>query len=108
MNQSLSKREINRQRWLERIQAWKRSGQTQRAFCQQQHLGLASFQRWRRKLRVEKKPEESSTITFLPVSVKNAHASNLTLQINDHLRIEIPSGFDPNTLRQVIDVLQAS
>ena len=108
MNLSLSKREINRQRWLERIRAWKQSGQTQRAFCQQHHLGLASFQRWRRKLRVEKKPEESSTITFLPVSVKNAHASNLTLRVNDHLHIEIPSGFDPNTLKQVIDVLQAS
>ncbi len=108
MNLSLSKREINRQRWLEQIKAWNQSGQTQRAFCQQHHLGLASFQRWRRKLRAEKKPEESSTITFLPVSVNNAQASYLTLLVNDHLRIEIPSGFDTDTLKQIIHVLQAS
>ena len=108
MNLSLSKREINRQHWLERIEAWNQSGLTQRAFCQQHHLGLASFQRWRRKFRAEENSEESSAVTFLPVSVKIAHASRLTLLVNDHLRIGIPSGFDPSTLKQVIQVLQAS
>ena len=45
MISSLSKREINRQRWLERIRAWEQSGLTQKAFCEQRHLGLASLQR---------------------------------------------------------------
>jgi len=45
MSSILSKREVNRQHWSERIQHWKRSGLTQRAFCEQHQLGLASFQR---------------------------------------------------------------
>ena len=48
MASSLPKRAINRQRWLERIRAWEESGLTQKAFCEQHHLGLASLQRWRR------------------------------------------------------------
>ena len=46
MSSSLSKREINRQRWFDHIETWKQSGVTRKAFCEQQRLGLASFQRW--------------------------------------------------------------
>jgi len=28
--------------------------------------------------------------------------------VNDNLRIEIPAGFDPHALRQIIEVLRAS
>ena len=44
---SLSKRAANRQGWFDRIEDWKQSGLTQKAFCEQQQLGLGSFQRWR-------------------------------------------------------------
>ena len=39
MNPSLAKREANRQRWFDRIETWKQSGLTQKAFCEQQQLG---------------------------------------------------------------------
>jgi len=55
---SLSKREINLQRWLERIQAWEQSGLTQKVFCEQHQLGLASLQRRRRKFMTEEKSKE--------------------------------------------------
>ncbi len=53
-------------------------------------------------------PEVSSAVGFLPVNVMVAPASNLALLIDDHLRIEIPAGFDPVTLKQVVQALQAA
>lgn len=108
MNTSLSKRQINRQRWREHIDSWKQSGLTQKAYCEQHHLGLAAFQRWHRIFMTEEKPKISSTVTFVPVNVTKPNASMLSLQINDTLRLEIPAGFDPATLRQVVQALQIS
>ena len=108
MISSLSKRATNRQRWFDRIEDWKQSGLTQKAFCEQQRLGLGSFQRWRGIFMREELPEASSTVSFLPVKVTLAPASSLALVIDDHLRIEIPAGFDPVILQQVVQALQAS
>ena len=108
MNGSLSKREVNRERWRERIATWQQSGQSQKVFCQQQRLGLASFQRWRRIFETEEASDNLAPVAFLPVRVKETKPSNLTVVINDKLRIEIPAGFDPNSLRQIIEVLRAS
>ena len=107
MNSSLSRREINRQRWLERIHAWEQSGLTQKAFCKQHHLGLASLQRWRRLFKTEQSSNNPTPVALLPVSVKETNPANLTVVVNDTLRIEIPAGFDPNALRQIIEVLSA-
>ena len=108
MELDLSKRAVNRQRWLAHIDSWKRSGLTQKAFCQQHGLGLASFHRWRAIAMREGKPADSSVVTFLPVNVVEPGAADLTVVINDSLRIEIPVGFDLATLRQVVQALQAA
>jgi len=108
MNQSLTKREANRQRWFDRIETWKESGLIQKAFCEQQQLGLGSFQRWRGIFMRGEKPEASSAMSFLPVNVAVDKASSLAVLIDDHLRIEIPAGFDPVTLKQVVQALQSA
>ncbi len=108
MSSSLSKREANRRRWFDRIQHWNHSGLTQKAFCEQQQLGLGSFQRWRGIFMREGKPEASSSVTFLPVNLTESKAASLSLLFSDDLRIEISAGFDPVTLKQVVQTLQAS
>ena len=108
MSSSLSKREQNRQRWLEYIQAWNLSGLTQKVFCTQHHLGLASFQRWHRISMREEQSRKSAVATFLPVNVIEPSTSCLTLLLNNDLRVEIPAGFDSVTLKQVVQALQAS
>ena len=108
MGSSLSKREINRQRWRERINAWKRSGQSQKAFCQHHHLGLASFRRWCGIFKAEEAAEKPAPMALLPVRVKAAQPANLTVVLDDDLRIEIPAGFDPQALRQLVRVLRVS
>jgi hypothetical protein len=54
------------------------------------------------------RPEASSAVSFLPVNVTAAPASSLALVIDDYLRIEIPAGFDPVTLKQVVHALQVT
>ena len=108
MSTILSKRDINHQRWLERITDWKQSGQSQKTFCEQHYLVLASFRRWHQIFMKEEKRQESKPVIFLPVSVKDIPTSNLTILIDGNLRIEIPAGFDPHLLKQVLQVCQTS
>ena len=108
MNTSLSKRENNRQRWFKRITDWQQSELSQKAYCERHHLGLASFQRWRRLFMQEEVEKDPAPVTFLPINLKETHRAALTIRIDERLCIEVPTGFDPNTLQQVIQVLQAS
>jgi len=111
MSPSLSKREINRQRWRKHINVWKTSNQSQKAFCEAHHLGLASFQRWHRILKAEEKEGVAAHLTpvsFLPVRVRETVPPSLTILIRDDLRIQVPAGFNPELLQQVIQALQAS
>ncbi|MCU7841334.1 MAG: hypothetical protein KZQ89_16970 [Candidatus Thiodiazotropha sp. (ex Lucinoma kastoroae)] len=55
MSTNLSKRDINRQHWLERITDWKQSGQSQKTFCEQHYLVLALFRRWHQIFMKEEK-----------------------------------------------------
>jgi hypothetical protein len=110
MNTSLSKREINRQRWHERIKAWKSSNQSQKAFCEEHHLGQASFQRWYRIFKAEDTEGtevDPVPVSFMPVRVRETVSSNLIIRIQDDLRIDVSGGFDPRFLQQVIQVLRA-
>jgi adenylate kinase len=54
------------------------------------------------------KPKASSAVSFLPVNVTVDKPSRLAVLIDDHLRIEIPAGFDPVTLKQVVQALQSA
>ena len=110
MTPTLSKRELNRQRWRERISAWKDSSQSQKAFCEEHHLRLASFQRWRRIFKVEDSaglPTATEAVRFVPVKVHQERPTNVTILLEEDLRIEVPGGFDPHLLQQVIQVLRA-
>ena len=55
----------------------------------------------------EGKPADSTVVTFLPVNVVEPGAVDLTVVINDSLRIETSAGFNLATLRQVVQALQA-
>ena len=111
MKRSVSKRQTDRQRWLERIDAWQDSDLTQKAFCKTHQLGYASFRRWRGIFKAEaaKAAEPSrDSVRFLPVKLQETIPTHLTIHLQDDLRIEVVSGFNPQLLQQVIQVLRAS
>lgn len=111
MERSVSKRETDRQRWLERIKAWQDSDQSQKAFCKEHQLGYASFRRWRRILKAEDAKAAVSPgqpVRFLPVNVQAPIPLNLMIHLRDDLRIEVAPGFDPQLLQQLIELLRSS
>jgi hypothetical protein len=57
-----------RRQWARRIEEWKSSEITQRAYCKQQAISYGTFKGWRQRLRRElKKPVEPAR--FVPVRV---------------------------------------
>ena len=73
---------ISEQRWQERVEAWRQSGQSQREYCRLQGIALSSLSHWHRELprrahlrgqSVESVPEapgqgvSAETLRWLPV-----------------------------------------
>ena len=108
MTSSLSKRALNCQRWRVFGRAGQESDLTQNAFCEQHHLGLASYEMWRRLVETEQASAGPAPVAFVPVCVEKHNAVKLSVAANDDLRIEIPRCANPNALRQIIEVLRAS
>ena len=111
MKSRVSKRQVERQRWLEHVNAWQGSDLTQKAFCQAHQLGYASFRRWRGIFKAEPAKvveSPSEPVRFLPVNIKDPLASTLQIHLQDGLHIEVAPGFNPQLLKQVIQVLRSS
>ena len=111
MKSRVSKRQVERQRWLEHVNAWQASDLTQKAFCQAHQLGYASFRRWRGIFKAQQtKGGEpvSEPVRFLPVNIQEPLPLTLRIHLQDGLGIEVASGFNPQLLKQVIQVLRSS
>ncbi len=108
MTANLNKRQANRKRWFDHIESCKQSGLSQKAYCEQHRIGIASFRRWRTIYIREGKAKARPTV-LLPVNIiPAATAPGLALWFGENLRLEIPSGFDAVMLKQVVAALQAS
>lgn len=98
--------------WQQRIQDWEASGLTQITFCRQHNLNYESFKKWRQRLPAD--PSSSQRLRLVPIATSaNQHVAAtavdhpkpLTVHIGD-LRLDVPQGFDPNLLVQVVRTLQ--
>ena len=108
MSASLSKRQVNRERWFDRIEHCKQSGLSQKAFCEQHQIGIASFRRWR-AIYTDEGQAKARPANLLPVNIiAAASGPSLALHFGDELRLEILSGFDAAMLQQVVHVLRTS
>lgn len=114
----------NERKWEEILTSWRRSGQTGRAFCRAQGLREPAFYFWKRQLRLRPAlrartktppppgPASVSTPTWLPVRVSplrlSADADALELRLPSGHVLRVPRGFDAETLREVLAVLESS
>ena len=88
--QEMAKRQTS-EFWQQHLEAWKRSGLTQVAYCASHGLRIKSFGRWRSKTR-EAVPAGNSLLTLIPISVA-APVSGGVVQIHSPggWRIELPA-----------------
>ena len=81
--------------WQGQLEAWRRSGLTQVAYCASQGLSIKSFHRWRRKGK-EVTASAKPSLTLVPVSL-GAPEMGCTVQIHSPggWRIDLPAAGAP-------------
>lgn len=93
--------------WQPHIEAWEHSGITQSDYCRNNRLSIKVFGYWKRKLCSKRR----GAVSFVPVSIKRqypAHgdtSASLRLVIGNGYGIDIGDGFNPDTLRRLINTL---
>jgi hypothetical protein len=94
--------------WQEHIEGWETSGLTQGVYCQQHAISLASFGYWRTRLKRMQPDKNGCEIEarFLPVQLMpSQHDPLLTLRTPQNVSIDVAGGFDPQLLKEVLQVL---
>ena len=120
--------------WSAMLADFRRSGLTHVQFCKLRQISIHSFRDWLYRLRPglpprrprrprhitapNPGPAQSDPPAFLPVHVRpqvpTASADRqilsprapLELVLSDRCHVRVPSGFDPTTLHQLLDVLE--
>jgi hypothetical protein len=120
--------------WSAVVTQFHRSGLTQVDFCRTRHLSINSFRQWlyrlrhsrsaadRRQLHISISPKPAparpENPAFLPVHIRPEHSATadsrqgvvaplpLEVILSHDRRVRIPVGFDPATLRQLLEVLE--
>jgi len=110
-------------RWRRIVAQWRRSGLTIRAFCGDHDLPESSFHAWRRTLAQREAARHAGTSRqagadksslFVPVRLASepSHVPitavpALEVLSNGGRVVRVRPGFDPATLRQLLDLLEA-
>lgn len=109
--------------WAALIDQWHDSGLSLPAFCKRRGLNLGTMQGWvykrghrlaidqvRRQAHDDRNPDEKTpAATFLPVHLTEPIASvgpGVEVVLGSGRRIVVAPGFDPETLRRVVAVLE--
>ena len=96
--------------WKQQIEQWQQTGLTQAEYCRRNNLKHHQLVYWKKRyLKTE------TNVSFVPVKLEDLldiptqtdHAS-LSLVIDNHFKVEIRDGFDPNLLRQLVFALRAA
>ena len=86
------------------IEAWQKSGMTQRAYCRTRGLNTKTFGNWVRKYRVDQAVRSPALI---PVTIKPISVAGNTLHLrgrSDHV-LELPSTVSPFWLGELLKCL---
>ena len=104
--------------WRQRMTQWNGSGLSVREFCRQWRLSEASFYAWRRELArrdaqgSQAEPAQADTQAagprWEPVVVAGSwRTGGVEATLPGGVQLRVAPGFDPQTLREVVEVLWA-
>lgn len=111
----------SREFWQQMVAEQSTSGLSQRAFCEQHDLALSTFQWWRRRLKsrgpsaepmkvkaATKAPDFVEIQLSQPAPVAAEEAEGLEVCFPSGVRLRIPSGWDGQSLLEVLWALEVS
>jgi hypothetical protein len=91
--------------WKAHSEAWKASGITQRAYCEQEGISYRSFIHHHHRLTSQSK---KIPLNFIEAkaepAVISSHSTGLQLMLPNGIRISIGSEINPELLQTVLDV----
>ena len=121
MSKRSSRRDASKEKyWRKIVSKQQKSGSSIRAFCQNEQINEPTFYAWRRELKLrdresgsDDQPEPAkltSQSSFVPLTVigNPAADSMLVIQLANGHQLKVPAGFDCQTLKDVIAVLEQS
>lgn len=92
--------------WRRLVAKQVESGLKAAAFCREYKINLHQFYRWRRRFRNEQPKGVSAGFVEL-VPCLTEPESGIRIYLGDTLSIEVERGFDPVTLRAVIETISS-
>jgi transposase len=109
MGKRCARDERKEQYWRGLVADWQASGLSVRAFCRRRLLSEASFYGWRRELR--ERDAVAGRSAFVPVQVVDSEAAvspgfGIEVVLSGERSVRIGPGFDADTLRRVLAVLE--
>lgn len=96
-------REERRAHWRGVIDEQAASGKSIRMYCRDGRIKSDLFYSWRRRLREE--PSLAGGFVELAINRPISSGTSINIRLNGNLCIEVNSGFDPVTLRAVVETL---
>jgi hypothetical protein len=103
-----SERSEKERYWRDVLRQWTRSGQTIRAFCDEHGLSEPSFYGWKRTIAERDQQRGANEPSFVPVRVTTmATAAALEVVAGPGRVVRVPAGFDADTLRRLLAILEA-
>ena len=99
--------------WGARIDEWKRSGLSQRRYCEERSISLSTFQWWRARLREVDRPEETQSTELVEIPVKNSKTVTresgmyrLAVEVGRYT-VGLQGAFDEHELGKLLDLLES-
>ena len=103
--------QVRRQFWQSHVEEWSLTGLSQIEYCRRNDLRSNRFTYWKRRLQKKNLPVEFVQIPTEQIKSTGFYHNDcafLRLAVNSRFTIEIPDGFTPATLKQVLLTLQGS
>lgn len=95
-----------RTQWRTIIENQTTSGVSIAAYCRNIQIKPFLFYSWRRRLR-EQQPCAGGFLELIPGRLNESADSGIRIHLDEKLAIEVERGFDPFTLRAVVETLSA-
>ena len=104
----------NVQKWEREVAGWKSSGVSQREYCNQKNISPSTLHGWCYKLKNYQSNNSASADSFVKMTFREsakklkstpAPQSGIMLSIDDRIKISIDTGFDKNSLSEILDIL---
>ena len=96
--------------WRRHVEAWRESGLSQAAYCQQQGLNRKTFSVWTRRVQVDLFLDKDAPLELLPVQLESSAPvastpSSVMLRLAHGAQLELSTAASPHWLAELLRCL---